>query len=134
MNKKRKTDHSLVKRYLFWLYKTTRDEWDRTERKFTQLEVDRDLQRIFKEYEDGPLAPFFEEWGRYMANKEADAKKLKFDAQWNILGAYAFLRLKLEAIEGVIAKRLGARQLASFEKMLEDAAMKNILQDTSGKR
>ena len=123
-----------MKRYLFWLYKTTRDELDRVDRKFTQLEVDRDLQQIFEEYEGGEAAPFIEEWSRYIASKEADARKLKFDDKGGVLASYTFLHLKLKAVESVTTKLFGNRTVREFEHLIEDAAIKNILQDTSGRR
>jgi hypothetical protein len=113
----RHSDKSLVKRYLFWLYKMTRDELDRIDRKFTQLEVDRGIQKIFREHEDGVLAPFIGEWDK-----------------GGVLSSYVFLRLKLEAVQSVASKRFGRRIVSEFEKIYEDAAMKNILQDTSGRR
>jgi hypothetical protein len=69
-----------------------------------------------------------------MAGKEADAKKLKFDDAGGVLASYSFLRLKLKAIESVADRRFGPRLMRQFEKIYEDAAMKNILQDISGKR
>ena len=125
---------SLEKRYLFWLYKTTRDELDRIDRKFTQLEIDRGMQKIFREHEGGALASFVEEWDRYIANKQAEAKKLKFDDKGGVLPSYAFLRLKLEAVRGLTSKLFGARLVREFEEMVEAAAMENILQDNSGRR
>jgi hypothetical protein len=125
---------SLMKRYLFWLFKTTRDELDKIDRKFTQLEVDRSMQKVFLKKKGGALTPFIDEWGRYMAGKEADAKKLKFDDAGGVLASYSFLRLKLKAIESVADRRFGPRLMRQFEKIYEDAAMKNILQDISGKR
>ncbi len=125
---------SLTKRYLFWLYKTTKDELDRIDRKFTQLDVDRALQRYLKARAGGVLAPFLQEWERYIAAKEKDAQALKFDAQGRPLASYAFLALKLEAVERETRKRFGARALAEFRRLYEEAAMKNILQDTSGRR
>ena len=40
--------NSLTQRYLFWLYKTTRDQTDKIDRKFTQLEVDKEIQKILE--------------------------------------------------------------------------------------
>ena len=34
---------NLRKRYFVWLYKTTKEEFDKYERKFTQTDIDKDL-------------------------------------------------------------------------------------------
>lgn len=128
------SEKSLTKRYLFWLYKTTRDELDRIDRKFTQLEVDRGLQRVFRSRGNAALSSFMDEWDRYIVAKEADARKLKFDEQGKELAFYVFLRLKLESVIEITRERFGIRAVRQFEQLIEEAAMKYILEDASGKR
>lgn len=131
---------SLQKRYLFWLYKTTKDELDRIDRKLTQLDVDREMLDIFrrdKGAEDsahsGLQAPV-KDWENYIAHKEADARKLLFDDEGRVLASYYFLRLKLKAILGVTRRRFGAATVRHFKRYYEEASMKLIMQDTSGRR
>ncbi len=132
---------SLYKRYLFWLYKTIREDVDRIDRKFTQLVLDeqiaalleRDMAPLDKELRQG-VGPFIEEWKTYIAQKADDARKLKFSESGFLKFEYVFLRLKLRAVEQLIVKRLGRRHLNEFRRRLEEAAMQGILQDHSGHR
>lgn len=132
---------SLYKRYLFWLYKTIREDVDRIDRKFTQLVLDekiaalleRDMASLDKELHQG-VGPFVEEWKAYIAQKADDARKLKFSESGLLKFEYVFLRLKLKAVERLIVERLGRRHLNEFRRRLEEAAMQGILQDHSGHR
>jgi tRNA U38,U39,U40 pseudouridine synthase TruA len=132
---------SLRKRYLFWLYKTTKDELDKIDRKFTQLAVDRALAAYLKKKARGfsralkaSLEPFCGEWEEYILHKESDARKLKFAEDGSLDAHYLFLRLKLQAIEQATQKYCGKKDLACFKGFYEEAAMKRILEDASGKR
>jgi hypothetical protein len=132
---------SLYKRYLFWLYKTIREEADRVDRKFTQLALDeqiavlleRDMAALDKDLRQG-VGPHVEEWKSYIAQKADDARKLKFSESGLLKFEYVFLRLKLKAVERLIVERLGRRRLNEFRRRLEEAAMQGILQDHSGRR
>ncbi len=132
---------SLYKRYLFWLYKTIREDLDRTDRKFTQLVLDeriaalleRDAAALDKDLRQG-VGSFIEEWKTYIAQKADDAQKLKFSESGMPMFEYVFLRLKLRAVERLIVERLGRRRLNEFKRRLEEAAMQGILQDHSGRR
>lgn len=132
---------SLRKRYLFWLYKTTKDELDKIERKFTQLAIDREIAGILKKKAQNlspalkaVLEPFTRGWEEYIFQKESDARKLKFAKDGSLDANYLFLRLKLQAIERVTQKYCGTKGLARFKSFYEEAAMKRISDDTSGKR
>ncbi|MDD5019429.1 MAG: hypothetical protein PHH75_04895 [Candidatus Omnitrophica bacterium] len=132
---------SLYKRYLFWLYKTTRDECDRIERKFTQIAIDKEITRFLDKALAGSEAGslqgvdvFIGEWRRYAAQKAADAPRMKWTDAGALKPEYAFLRLKLRAIEQAIAKYLGKKAIKDFRRLCEEAAMQGILQDHSGRR
>jgi hypothetical protein len=132
---------SLTQRYLFWLYKTTRDQTDKIDRKFTQLEVDREIQMILarkvrslKTAGQKKIFPFLEEWKEYIFAKESDAQKLKFSKEGGLAHQYLFLRLKLTAITQIIKERFGLKTLKRFKALYEEAAFKAISQDTSGRR
>jgi len=134
-------EKSLVKRYLFWLYKTTKDETDKIDRKFTQLDIDRRLQKILNievSLLNGSLresiAPFLNDWKEYIFQKESDAQKLKFNEAGQLDAKYVFLHLKLKAIRHSIELLFGRRGFRQFRKLYEEAAMKGILADSSGKR
>ncbi len=132
---------SLYKRYLFWLYKTTKDELDKIDRKFTQLDIDRDMQKILqrkaKSYRGatkGGLEPFLKEWKEYIFEKESDAQKLKFTEELSLNPKYLFLRLKLEAIIMCAKRRFGSGALKEFRQLYEESALRRILSDDSGRR
>ena len=130
MNKEDKK--SLHKRYLFWLYKTTKDELDKIDRKFTQLDIDRDIEKILSSKEG--ISEQLKEWKEYIIAKESDALKLKFANEGSVDPRYLFLSLKLEAIEHITKKMLGRRILLEFKKLYEDTSLRAIAQDTSGRR
>lgn len=123
---------SLYKRYLFWLYKTTRDELERIDRKFTQLDIDRQIEKLLENKEG--VSEYLKEWKDYILAKESDALKLKFSSNGALDSRYLFLSLKLEAIIAITRKMFGRRMLSKFDKFCEEAAMKAIMQDTSGRR
>lgn len=132
---------SLSKRYLLWLYKTTRDELDKIDRKFTQLEIDNQIYKRFKSAMKGLKArategfsPFLQEWQEYIFSKESDAQKLKYKENGEPDYAYLFLKLKLGAIEHITESRFGKKELLLFKKLYEESAIKRILEDVSGKR
>jgi hypothetical protein len=132
---------SLHKRYLLWLYKTTKDELDKIERKFTQLDIDRRVEKILKvkaaslpKGAKKDLEPFLAEWKEYIFQKESEAQKLKFNEDGSFAADYLFLRLKLGAVEEVVLARLGKKELAQFRAIYEEASVKRILEDTSGRR
>lgn len=114
---------------------------DKIDRKFTQLDIDRQILRVLNKKArslKGPLskgiAPFLREWQEYVFEKESDAQKLKFTEEGRLDPGYLFLHLKLEAVIRITKARLGARCLQEFKKLYEEGAMKRILEDTSGKR
>jgi hypothetical protein len=132
---------SLQKRYLFWLYKTTKDELDRIDRKFTQLDIDRAMLDFFRgravgarDVVKGGVDIFVREWQEYVTGKEADARKLRFDEKGGILASYYFLHLKLKAVLDLAQRRFGARAVRDFKRYYEEASMRLIAQDTSGRR
>ncbi len=128
-------------RYLLWLYKMTREEIEKVERKFTQLAVDRELEAdlarasagLAQEARQG-VAAFLEEWRTYIAQKESDARKLKFDDRGRVAGKYLFLTLKLEAVEAAIRRREGAKGLNRIKALYEEMCVRRILADESGRR
>ncbi|OIO35223.1 MAG: hypothetical protein AUJ74_07210 [Candidatus Omnitrophica bacterium CG1_02_44_16] len=122
----------LYKRYLFWLYKTTKGELDKVDRKFTQLDIDRKIEKILSG-KKGISAPL-KEWKDYILNKESGALKSKFSSDGSLDAGYQFLCLKLEAVEAITKKMFGGRTLAEFKRLCEDVAMSLIAQDSSERR
>src|SRR5882672_8783010 len=78
-------EKALIRRYLVWCYKTTKEELDRVDRKFTQLLVDYRIQNKLKTKKvqlSGHLRTQYEksmtDFKDYIRNKEKDAHQLKF--------------------------------------------------------
>jgi hypothetical protein len=129
-----KTDiRNLKKRYCLWLYKVTKDEVDRIERKFTQLEIDRMiLARLEKAKNKNDLSKFITDFQNYISNKEADGQRLKYDGKL-LRPEYEFLCLKMAAIEKVISKELGKAALAQIKSLYEKEMTERILKSTEHK-
>ncbi len=137
-----KDDHaSLLKRYLLWLYKTTKDACDKIDRKFTQLEIDRQIEKILEKSVDAcdpvlkqALVLQLGEWKAYIIGKEADAERLKFDSNGQLDPHYAFLCLKKEAVERLILMHFGPKGLNQIKDLCEEASIMRILEDTRSTR
>lgn len=129
--------NSLTKRYLIWLYKTTKEAFDRYERKFTQLEVDELLlQEIEKELkasylpsEAKDLSKFVNDFRAYIAEKEKACLALKYKGK-RTNPDFIFQDVKLNAIEAVIKKYLGAKGLTEIKKAYEKEMTERILRST----
>ncbi len=133
--------HALARRYLLWMYKMTKDELDRIDRKFTQLDVDHFIAGYFVKVSDrlneksrDALRPYFREWDAYVGAKEKDAQDLKYVAPGELEAHYAFLHLKLQAILCAVRRYLGPKGIGEFQRLYETKAIENILADTSGHR
>ena len=76
---------NLIRRYLVWCYKETKEELDKIDRYFTQLEADAFILAQLKNSKDyGPLAGqrdyknFVDQFKIYMNKKESIVLKKKF--------------------------------------------------------
>jgi len=119
-------------RYLLWLYKTTREQTERIERKFTQLDIDKKiLERLEAQQgtEDAAsVQGHIQEWRCYIAQKHKDgiaAVYTKEDGPRR--GDYLFLKYKLQAIEESIQELFGAKELKRMKQMFDDEMVKRIL-------
>lgn len=118
---------NLKKRYLVWLYKTTKESLDKIERKFTQLEIDRHILNFLKKLDKQKRAGgFIFDFKTYIANKERDGLNLKYEGK-NIKLEHYFLDLKLSAIEKVIKQELGKKALAEIKSLYEQEMTERIL-------
>jgi len=125
-----KQDHlNLKKRYLIWLYKTTKEVLDKIERKFTQLEIDRFiLAELKKQDKNNEAAKFIQKFKVYIQNKEKDGLSLKYNGK-KLNPEYQFLVSKLNAIEKVITKELGKASLLKIKDAYEKEMTRRILQE-----
>jgi hypothetical protein len=117
-------------RYLLWLYKTTKEDFDRIERKFTQLEIDWEILRQLKTSARNSkvkLGQFIQDFTVYIQQKEKDAQELKFAGK-QLKTEYLSLLLKLAAVEKTAAKELGKKGLKQIKDLYEEEMRKRILE------
>ena len=120
----------LKRRYLVWFYKTTKEAWDKIERKFTQIEVDElILEELKKDERSQKVKYFIDEFEAYIKRKSEDGLALKYDGK-ELKPEYLFLSLKLEAIEKAIVKELGKPALSKIKALYEKEMTERILKST----
>ncbi|MEW6008392.1 MAG: hypothetical protein AB1629_02020 [Candidatus Omnitrophota bacterium] len=123
----------LKKRYLIWLYKTTKESLDRIERKFTQLSIDKFLLKELKRHRSKKeIGKFIDEFSLYIENKEKEGLNLKFEDK-AFHPQYSFLVFKLKAIEKAIVKVLGRAGLKEIKSLYEKEMIERILKSTDHK-
>lgn len=125
-----KDTRNLKKRYLIWLYKTTKEALDRIERKFTQADIDKFiLMDMIRQDKDKKAAKFIDEFKAYIASKEKDGFNLKFEGD-KLRPEYYFLSIKLKAVEKAIEKSLGRSALDEIKLLYEMEMIERILKST----
>jgi len=121
---------NLEKRYLIWLYKTTKEALDKIERKFTQAGIDKLLLKELSAQDKARKAQkFIDEFRAYIENKEKNGLSLKFDGK-ELKTEYYFLNIKLKAIEKAIVKTLGKKALDEIKLLYEMEMVERILKST----
>jgi hypothetical protein len=115
------------------LYKTTKEEFDRIERKFTQVDIDRMILRYIAGHGDSVLkregtpGRFLKDFKDYIDKKEKEGVKLKFEGK-KLKPEYHHLSLKLEAIEKAILERFGRRGLRRIKTLYEHEMRRRIIE------
>lgn len=130
---------NLKRRYLIWLYKTTKEEFDKFERKFTQIEIDQSiLQELEKELkqsylpeEKQALEKMVNDFRNYIAEKEKVCLSLKYKGK-KTNPEFIFCDAKLEAVEKAISEELGSKGLAEIKEIYEKEMLSRIIQADSG--
>lgn len=125
---------NLRKRYLIWLYKTTKEEFDKYERKFTQTDIDKDLLMemenqllgVYLPHEKANLEKFVNQYREYISGKEKDCLELKYQGK-KTNPEFIFLDVKLNAVEKLIVKELGRRGLERTKALYELEMAERIL-------
>lgn len=118
---------NLKKRYLIWLYKTTKESLDKIERKFTQASIDKFLLKELKRQDKQKrLDKFIDEFSLYLENKEKEGIGLKFEGK-TLKPQYTFLVFKLKAIEKAIVKEFGKAGLKEIKSLYEKEMIERIL-------
>lgn len=131
---------NLKKRYLIWLYKTTKEAFDRFERKFTQLDIDefilQEMEKILKgsylPHEKKQLEKFVNDFRDYIDKKEESSMELKYKGK-KTNPEFIFLDVKLEAIEKAIIKELGKKALEEIKFAYEKEMIERIFKSTETK-
>ena len=116
----------MIRRYLLWAYKSTKENFERIERKTTQLTVDEYiLSYLSKNKHETPEA-----FKTYIADKRKDELRLKFvDAHRKKLHPeYVYLKNRLAAIEAAIKYFLGGKELKHIQKLFEEEFTRRILE------
>lgn len=129
-------EKNLKIRYLTWLYKKSKEAFDRYERKFTQLEIDefilkeieKELKGAYLPQEKKALEKFVNDFRNYIAEKEKSCLKLKYKGK-KIDPEFIFLDVKLEAIEKAIVKELGKDYLEKIKESYQEEMLKRILEE-----
>lgn len=125
---------NLRKRYLIWLYKTTKEEFDKYERKFTQTDIDKDLLMemenqllgVYLPHEKANLEKFVNQYREYISDKEKACLELKYQGK-KTNPEFIFLDVKLNAVEKLIVKELGRRGLERTKALYELEMAERIL-------
>ena len=121
-NTKSQMQKNLIRRYLLWFYKSTKESFERIERKTTQLMVD--------EYVLKNLKTTDKEFEAYVKDKQKDELKLKYsDAKKkNLNPEHVQLKDRLQAIEAAIKHFLGEKELCKMQELYEKEFTTRILQ------
>ena len=128
---------NLKKRYFIWLYKTTKEAFDKYERKFTQVDIDQDilvtmekeLMGAYLPHEKDALQKYINDFQKYIEDKERACSELR-DQGKKKNPEFLFLDIKLNAIEKIITQELGRRGLEKIKALYELEMAERILRST----
>ena len=128
---------NLKKRYFIWLYKIAKETFDKYERKFTQVDIDKDiLDEMEKEllgaylpHEKDALQKYINDFQKYIENKEKVCSEFR-DQGKKINPEFIFSEIKLDAVEKVIVKELGRKGLEEIKSLYEREMTERILKST----
>ena len=127
----------LIRRYLIWCYKTTKEELERTDRKFTQLEVDQfildDLLETRSPIQGTTREQYLQEikkFEEYKNKKQEEALTQKFFDPIKVIphAHYLYLKNRLRVVEKAIGYFLGKKELKRIELLYEEEMTQRILQ------
>lgn len=128
---------NLIRRYLIWCYKTTKEELDRIDRYATQNMVDtvllkklRNGLRFKKASADDSYRALIIQFQEYMQKKleNADQKKFVDGFQKDLKPEYQYLLDRCRVIEETIRYFLGKKELAHICSLYEQEMIQRILQ------
>ncbi len=123
---------NLIRRYLLWCYKTTKEDLDRIERYFTQSLVDHRLLDLLLKSKpsDAACQKKIVDFQAYMEAKEKNAlgKKYINVEKKTLHPDYWYLQTRLSAIEQVIVEFLGKKELKTVQDTYEKEMTRRILE------
>ncbi len=127
----------LIRRYLLWCYKTTKEALEKIDRKFTQLQVDHYIwdhltkDRKFKPVQaNEEYRAFTNAFKKYIEDKERQAYLNKFaDKDHRQLKAeYHYLKNRLSCIEEAAVYFLGKAGMKRIEMLYEEEMIRRIIE------
>ena len=123
----------LLRRYLLWSYKTTKESLDRIDRYFTQLHVDHFIFKELKKVQSSHPAylNLVNNFDKYRQEKEKNVLPKKFlDASKKTLEPnYQYLKERFSAIEKAIGHFLGEGELKKISALYEEEMTRRILEE-----
>ncbi len=127
-------EKNLKKRYFVWLYKTAKETFDKYERKFTQVDIDKDilaemekeLLGVYLPHEKDALQRQIDDFQKYIEEKEKSCAEL-MDQEKKIKPDFIFSEIKLDAIEKVITREIGKKGLEEIKSLYEKEMTERIL-------
>jgi len=131
-----KREKDLIRRYLIWCYKTTKEELDKIDRYFTQLKADAYVLlnlRKTKEYKasagNSAYKDIVDGFQAYMSEKEINVlkKKYKNGQSAELDPGYQYLENRFIAIENTIEHFLGVNELKNICRLYEEEMTDRIL-------
>ena len=122
-------EKALIRRYLIWCYKTTKEDLDRIDRYYTQNLVDHFILDEFKKG-SAPFLKQIDEFKKYLNQKliKADQKKFSDKAAGKLTSEYQYLQKRFVAIEKSIKHFLGVKELGAIRNLYEEEMTERILQ------
>ena len=123
---------NLTRRYLIWCYKTTKEELDKIDRYYTQIEADHYiLKRLVssKSCSNREFKKLVTEYENYIhvKKKNVDAKKYSDSKARKVQTNYQYLKERFLAIERAIVYFLGKKELARITELYENEMTERIL-------
>ncbi len=130
-------EKNLKKRYFVWLYKAAKETFDKYERKFTQVDIDKDillemekeLLGVYLPHEKEALQRQVDDFQQYIENKEKSCAEFR-DQDKKINPDFIFSEIKLDAIEKVITKEIGKKGLEEIKSLYEKEMLQRIIKST----
>lgn len=127
-------EQDLIRRYLVWCYKTTKEELDKIDRYFTQAVVDDYLiERLQTSPEYKARTTLFhksvEEFIQYAREKKTKAEGKKFvdSAQTVLHPDYQYLKARFEVIEQATCHFFDQKELERVAALYENEMTERIL-------